>query len=438
MSILFPLSLRGYGTYEIESISSYVHRVACIHHVSVGQLLNYSFGWYSEKHGCHLSHDYGACGKIAALSRPKSSSEDLIKVLSYVTGEKNLRSGTFLPVDKALDRAVGQFASNIRWCPSCMQEYALAEDPGYFKLIWTLLDITHCPEHRVALIDKCPECDSHQDGFGKKTICRVCQKCGASLGWYAKPNEIIPSWEVNGMDLVRFVDKLAKNPNINYPEDGLRKLLSSVFDKAWERQEEDLLWSKIPRDEYLGLTCGNTTVSLQVARRLSARLGVELHDLLMADSDSLTGLLEPAWFKDIPKEFKSKKRKTRHNRDEIFEKLLGYTSDAYKDIPLPFAQVAKLMGVSKGYLEYHFPEICKTLSERYRNWEMQELLKKRQLAWAEALQYFNRDSDAYPNLSKTEALKSIREKTGLPKNMLREEINAIYALLFDNKISITH
>ena len=46
------------------------------------------------------------------------------------------------------------------------------------------------------------------------------------------------------------------------------------------------------------------------------------------------------------------------------------------------------------------------------------------------------DSDAYPNLSKTEALKSIREKTGLPKNMPREEINVIYSLLFKAKLSI--
>ena len=116
--------------------------------------------------------------------------------------------------------------------------------------------------------------------------------------------------------------------------------------------------------------------------------------------------------------------------------MLEYSSDAYKDSPLPCGVVAKLIGVSKGYLEYHFPEICKTLSERFRKWEMQELLKKRQLARAEVLQYFNRDSDAYPNLSKTESLKSIREKTGLPKNMLREEINVIYSLLFKAKLSI--
>lgn len=430
MPILFPLSLRGYGTYEIESISSYVQRAAVIHSVSVNHLLEYSFGWYREKQGGISYHEYGACGTIAYLSRPKSSTEDLIKVLAYVTGEKNLRSGTFLAINNALDRAVGQFASHMRWCPSCMYEYEIAEDPGYYKLIWSLLDISHCPEHRVELIDKCPECESYQDGFGHKDICRVCQKCGASLGRHAEYEEIVPSWKLKGLDLLVLVEKIAKEPCLIYPENGIKNLLSTIFDKAWDRQEEDLLWSKIPRDEYLGLTCGNTTVSLQIARRFAARLGVNLHNLLLGEIDSLPGILEPEWFKDIPKEFKPKKRKNKHNRDEIFTKLLDYSSDKYQDEPLPFNQVAKLIGVSKGYLEYHFPEVCSSIVEKYRIWEQQKQLKMRHAARVEALKYFNLNDASYTTLSRKNALRAIRENTGLPKNMLREEINSVYKLLF--------
>ena len=431
MSVLFPLSLRGFGTHDVESISSYAHQLATIHHVSVNRLLERSFGWYLEKYNDVSYHELRACGNITYLSRPKESTEDLIKVLAYITGEQNLRSGTFLATHRALDRAVGQFASHMRWCPSCMYEFEVAGDPGYFKLIWSFLGITHCPEHRVVLIDKCSECDSHQDGFGKKNICRICQNCGVSLGKHAKAEEIIPSWELKGMDLIRLVDKIAKNPTLSYPENGIRNLMTSIFDKAWDLHEEELLWSKLPPDEYLGLTCGNTTVSLQIARRFSARLGVELHDLLMGEIESLPGVLEPEWFKYIPEEYKPKRRNSRHDRDEIYTKLLEFLSEQYADTPLPFSQVAKLIGISKGYLEHHFSEVCGKITERYSAWKDKNKLMKRREARLEVLKYFDTHDSIYEKFSRKHALREIRQKTGLPKNMLREEISAIYKLLFN-------
>jgi hypothetical protein len=430
MAILFPLSLRGFGTYDIESISSFVHQLSASHGVTVNRLLESSFGWYMQKYDDVSYHELRACGNICFLSRPKISTEDLIKVLTFVTGQKNLRSGTFLAVHKALDRAVNQYASHTRWCPSCMYEFEIADDPGYFKLIWSLKELSHCPEHRVALVDKCPECGSFQDGFGLKTLCTVCQNCNASLGRHARPEEIAHSWELRGLDLLDFVETIAKDPTLSYPENGVKNLLSTIFDKAWNRNEEKLLWSKISRDEYLGLTCGNATVSLQIARRFATRLGVSLHDLLTGKIDSLPGILDPEWFKDIPKEFKPTKRRAKHDRDEIFQKLLAYSSDKHLDNPLPFSQVAKEIGMSKGYLEYHFPETCATIAKNHQSWYEQNQLKKQHIALSEALKYFNNAPDPYSNWSKKDALRKIRAKTGLPKNMLREEINRVYEIIY--------
>jgi len=432
VTILFPLALRGFGTHDIESLGSYIHRLSISHNVSVNHLLEYSFAWYLEKHDDNVKeHVFRSCGDLSHFSRPNNLTLELVKVLEYLTGEEKLRSSTFLAVYKALDRSTRQYARHFRWCPQCMYEFKLADDPGYFKLIWTILDVTHCPEHRVKLIDKCHHCGSYQGGFGYKKSCRICKKCGENLGQLLMIddlNDMISTWDLKGIDLVNFVDRIARESELSYPENGIKNLLSKIFDKVWASDEENLLWAIIPRDEYLSLTCGNTTVSLQIARRFSARLGVELSDLLTGDFTRIPYLLDLNWFKELPKEFKPKKRTVKHSRIEVYNKLTRICrfASSHHD---PISTIADNLGVSKGYLEYHFPEIIGKIKNHNLEWDKKIKLIKQHKARVEALKYFT-EKDFYINISRKDALKKIRNKTGLPKNMLFNEINLVYKMLF--------
>lgn len=77
-----------------------------------------------------------------------------------------------------------------RFCPECFK----SKDKRYFRAHWALLPNTHCTEHRVELIDHCPQCSTPLEW--RKSVFSHCLHCGVCWASLITQSEPIPDWQL--------------------------------------------------------------------------------------------------------------------------------------------------------------------------------------------------------------------------------------------------
>lgn len=427
---LFPLPLRGVGTTEIEALSSYLQRLAIAHGVSVWKLLERVRSWYHRDHPDFVDCLEGVFSSpdLSIFVRPNKATQQIVVILEHVTCNKELRCGTFLSLIEALDRSVGLFAHRPRWCPACMREFERAEDDGYLKLLWFLKPITHCPTHGIPLHEKCDQCGADQRTSKFDPHFTRCSACKMRFSRSLEMQRPQKTWNYQGADLIDLVETIASSKNLMFPAGGVRRMVSALFDRVWAEREELRFWKILPRDECIMIANGDEPVTLATARKLAFRIGVPIPDLLMGRVELTSGILDPEWTKDLPKDMQPKRRRKRHDREHILQKMKQATSD-HAGSPLSLKRVAGRVGVSVGCLEYHFPAQSRDIVTRYHAWKTELQNRKKIEARAAAMTFFTSDRYGRHPRSRKQALRTLRRETGLPKNILREAIAAVSVLL---------
>jgi hypothetical protein len=424
-SYLFPVLLQGTGTTEVESLSSYLCRVAAAHDVSIGVLLRNCYDWYFKTTGVERALPYLTRnpGNLAQYVRPNELTRSLLEALSAASAQPDLRSGTFMCLDGALQRCMKTFHRSMRWCPSCLAEAEKTGTEPYLKLYWSLAAFTRCTLHGTKLEHLCPHCGVRQDGFGERKSWGRCSKCDGSLAVSSESAPPPGSWQVEGGDLLELLDRIGCEPTLQFPRDGIRQLLQAQLDKAWNDDQAERLWKVIPRDEYLALSLGQTPITLTTARRVAYRLGAPLLDLLEGSLHQTSAVLDSSWCAQLPQSMRPKRRVARHDRKRLLAgitKALGFC-DA--KAPKSLVDVARSLNVTTGCLRYHFPTQSKAILDRHAIWRRSEQERKEFEARCAAVSYVAKHDGSRP-LTHKGALRKLRKRTGLPKDLLRKEIAA--------------
>jgi hypothetical protein len=419
---LFPVALQGAGTGDVEGLSSYLCRLSAAHQVPIGVLLRNCFEWHSNRFGVELGLPYLARnpGSIAQYVRPNELTRTVLMALLDASGQSNLRSATFQCLG-VLDRCMKTFHRSMRWCPLCFKE---SEDSGlepYFKLYWSLSAFSRCNTHGQEFQDRCPHCHALQDGFGLRLSCARCGSCGKSLAVVTSDIKPSSSWEIEAPDLHELIDQIGMEPALEFPNEGVKGVLSELVDRAWEVDQAQRLWSLIPRDECLAFVFGQTPVTLTNARRIAFRLGVQLLDLLRGTVAETPAVLDPSWTARLPKALRPVKRAPRHDRKRLCKALSAALAIPKGEQPKALKHVARAEGVTPGCLRHHFPVQSAEVLRRFAAWKASETERKQMEARAAALAYFSRRAGLEPITNKG-ALRVLRRKTGLPKDVLRNEI----------------
>jgi hypothetical protein len=422
-TFLYPVELLGSGTAEVESLSSYLCRLSAVHQVPIGVMLRLTFDWRNESTGSSEPSPYLARnpGTLAHYVRPTETTRSVLGILTLATGEVNLRCGTFMALEAALDRCMRTFHNSIRWCSACMAEFEREGVEPYFKLVWSLTSIDRCPKHGVALTDKCPHCDAKQCGFGIRSSCTKCTRCRKSL--ICEHLEAVPpgAWKVESADLWRLLLRIGSDPALALPPSGTKKALDELLDDAWKKDRATELWKVVPRDELLAITCSATPVTLTKVRRMAFKLGVDPTDLLDGSVKDTASLLDPGWARTLPKSIRPRKRIEKHNLPQLRQMLDQELRDYARRTPRPLARVAKALGVTTGCIRHHFPVHAYELVTRCARWRRQEALRKKSKA-TKAVQDFFSEPLRASSATRKGVLRELRTATCLPKDVLRKEI----------------
>ena len=184
-SKLYYLAPLGMGTVEVESLTSYIQRLAWAYRVNPRVLV-------SQEIFPHLRKAYYAqpdLGHLGSFSRTRSMSingtgdvaRDWTEVLEQLTMRSDLRFLTLRPWADGLP-AWGLLRNAPQWCPMCYEEWREQKQPVYQPLLWTLQVVRICLRHAQPLVEYCPVCQKLQSAIASKRQLGYCTQCRTWLG----------------------------------------------------------------------------------------------------------------------------------------------------------------------------------------------------------------------------------------------------------------
>ena len=183
-TIVFPapyhLKLQGIGSGLVESLTSYIARLAQNHNVFPGTLMEREIAPLVNKaHGGANLHKIYA--HTAALNGTGVMAANLVQALQRLTLHNNLQYLTMLPWADVLP-ARGLLRSTRAWCPKCYEEWQSNNQILYEPLAWAIDTVKVCSLHYQFLITQCPHCQQVMRTLAWRSRPGYCSKCQNWLG----------------------------------------------------------------------------------------------------------------------------------------------------------------------------------------------------------------------------------------------------------------
>ena len=176
-SRLYPLAPLGVGGPDVESLTSYLTRLANAHCVPLNKLAELEFAPLLNRLGPTTRAKFNSSAK--SLNGVSDWTAMTISVLEKLTHREGLRYLTLYPWRKVLVREK-LLRPHLAWCPSCYTEWRQAGQTLYNPLYWHLEMVKICAYHQQALCCRCPQPDCQRqlplvNNTGKLGYCPYCR-----------------------------------------------------------------------------------------------------------------------------------------------------------------------------------------------------------------------------------------------------------------------
>ncbi len=376
-SRLHPLEPIDVGTPTVESLTSYVARLAAAHRVPTGILLAQEVApqvsRYQGNQHQGLSrwffrvffNDTGAWNGMGIMAN------EPVHVLEALTGQHQLRFLTLLSWANVLPSR-GLLRTNKAWCPVCYDDWERCGKPIYEPLLWSLQVVTTCPFHQQALWHQCPNCQRPLYPLEWNSRPGFCSRCQQWLGvssflstgetsFDASPVEP-PDWEwqifvVQSvgkiLEQAPFLESVPARENLAFCIDLCIQKATNGNAKAFA----DLMYlsASVPGE----WRCGQALAQLGLLLRVCWCLSIPLVDFL-------TGRVvieQPLSLKVLPRT--QQRRKTNRRFDALKVQMFLEAALSFEP-PQSLRQVAATIGYDPGDISRFFPDLCHQISARYR------------------------------------------------------------------------
>lgn len=179
-SRLFSLKPIGIGTPYVESLASYIKRLAEIHQVRPGTLLCREILPYLPSN-VSIGSFIGKNPRININSFSIKIIDPIVKILEQRTHNENLSFLSIYGWRDFIDQsyALRKFQA---WCPICYEDSLESGQHVYEQNIWNFHDIKVCRIHNIELVSRCPYCNSEFMAFKYTSRVGYCTNCSHWLG----------------------------------------------------------------------------------------------------------------------------------------------------------------------------------------------------------------------------------------------------------------
>ncbi len=378
-STYYHLKPIGINTSAVESLTSYISRLAAAHCISIATLyeftvvpsLNKSYLAAPEHQGPAFTLLGTFRNQIKNINGVGKVAREWADLFEKLTLHQGLRRLTFLPWSEVLTPLNLQRTYQA-WCPACYEEM---RDTGngaiYQPLIWNLLILQICTKHRVNLVDQCPKCNRKFFCLTRRLRLGFCPKCYHWLGRnvdISSPQCSLKSsqleWQEfvgdNICELISFEQDETRAPSKEHIAKWLQALADRITDGKMQRLSALLGKSNLTVHEWRH---GRIKPLLFELLRICYCFDLRLVDFLTGiGTDKKTAFNS----RQFPYELEPiKKPRTTRPFDFIgVERLLKKRLTVFP--PISMTAIAGALGHDRNTLYKYFPELCRKLCDRYR------------------------------------------------------------------------
>ncbi|KHF41197.1 TniQ family protein [Halalkalibacter okhensis] len=375
-SRLYNIMPEGLDTYQVESLHSYLLRLAEKHVVPVWILLEKEVAYlfskeflkeYIKKRQTNHVHYINSCTEIT---------EDYLNALEIVT-TRELSKLTLLNGRGLFSIKRNMIRKNRAWCPLCFESWKEEGKEIYEPLIWNIELMKYCPDHFVPLDDKCYSCGKKNKFISSSQQVGHCGKCG---NWLGKENveeyKELDEWDLwcisNFKQILEFLQQSNNIPLRHFPNQIVKMLVNQYTDGNVSEFSRILNVSMI--SEYV-----------------MDRSNITFEKLLNLSFYFQTSIVDLIHFKPIDKSninlsaidnLENRQHSYYNVTPEEVRKELQTILDSEQIPPLSMAQVIKLSKYSTYILYKHAKDLCEEItSKRKAHFLRQKEIKLNQIKY---------------------------------------------------------
>ena len=367
-SQLYSLTPLNLGSPFVESLTSYVCRLAHEHHVQLGTLMQYIIAPCINKQ--YIATDQSrSISSFLRYADPINGNglmaSDWVSALKSLTLREDLSFLTLLVGANALSHR-GLLQPVRQWCPLCYNEWQRLGTVIYEPLLWSIDGITVCLKHCQLLERCCPYCSSSLPWLVWSSRPGYCSSCSRWLG-KAKRNSQAAEKEMYIAETVG--DFLAHMPQLPLPmpQESFMQLLQNIIITTTEGNMAAFARNLgLPKTTLWELVQGRFPPSLPLLLHLCYEFRLSLLQLLNGGEHIiLSGLPSPQeqiQIRDVRRPFNHQKVK----------RTLNNILANWHNKPLSMQEVARRLGYPVRTIETHFLAQCREISRLYMEYRKQQ------------------------------------------------------------------
>lgn len=180
---LISLGANGVGTSQVESLTSYVARLAEAYQVTpkefVLEAMLSALGWAGTPPNSDMQNFWKRTS--SSLNGVTSVASKWVDTLQAMTSCATLRYTTMLTWSNVL-AVHGLLRPSKAWCPQCYEERRQAGKVVYEPLLWALTGVEICSQHQRHLVSTCPYCQKPLPFLAQGSRPGYCSRCAGWLG----------------------------------------------------------------------------------------------------------------------------------------------------------------------------------------------------------------------------------------------------------------
>jgi TniQ len=369
-SRLYSLPPLGLNSSLVESLTSYIGRLAYEHHLEVGTLIQYTIApilgkrYIAEDKSRSVSSFLRFAGPMNGNSIMAS---DWVGALESLTLRADLAFLTLLVGANALSQR--DLLQPVRqWCPLCYEGWRSQGATVYEPLLWSINGITICPEHCQPLERCCPRCSSPLPWLAWRSRPGYCSSCGRWLGRASGHSQVEEKERFTAETVGAFLAQLPQLP-LSVPREGvirsLRDLIAATTGGNIAAFSRSL---GLPRTTLWELVQGYFPPSLPFLLQLCYQFRLSLLQFLSGiKREDIAPAAAPLSQEQI------RKRDLRRPLDR--EKVQKALEDILADrqcMPLSTREVARRLGYPVRTIKEYFPMQCREIARRYAEYRKQQ------------------------------------------------------------------
>jgi len=417
-SKLYNIEPQGLGTGMVESLSSYIVRLAYKHNINVGELVNKLIIPELNKDFLIKSAIYGGDSFFEGartINGCMDNSIDTVKVLELFTTRNDLSNLTLYRFNRFFSLR-NLFNDYLSWCPKCINEWSVKNLEIYYPLAWHLKNVEVCNEHKCFLLSFCLNCHKKMKFLRRKNIPGYCSNCFIFLGesnLETEKKEEITDWQ--SFCSLNIHNILGVDFTLIQSEFVIIKQLNFINEKFFGGNVSEMSkFCCIPNSTLWYWVKGMNKSTLEGILLICFKLNLEIIDFLIKEekvdintvSKNLLFSKEKLQRVSIPIDFRL-----------IEKKLEGILK---LDIPISMTVAANQIGRDRRVLYREFPEYCKMISQRYRSFTKEKATERINLLKKEVQVVFQLliDDGIFP--SRREIEKRLSKRSVFRERVLKE------------------